>query len=348
MDMTNDSHLFLSRDELEQKGYWQEPHGCYKNSSGQKIVPLVEGRTVHQFDHAFKAYVHGHGRKAIWKELPWTNKQVVTHFYVDQSIAARTPEYNIPRAGYCDITGQTNERTVLAALIPGGYVAGNKVPTLRIDGDKCDSLKASLLWLAIANSFVVDWLMRMRMSITINYFHWHEIPFPRLHPEDPRARELIAASARLSMKDTNNMLGTLLQEWLPIGEVSLSPSYELWTRQYIRAEIDARVAALYNLTVYDYAYILATFPLLDRNQPSLLGDQDMSGKPHSYITRDLALLTYFRYMRMKPPDDLVAFFHEIDVNINSQIGELRNLEERVERAHTMGAIAYIPTGSKFC
>ena len=50
LDMTNDSHLFKSCDELEQQGYRREPCGCYKHASGQEMVPLVEGRMVHQFD----------------------------------------------------------------------------------------------------------------------------------------------------------------------------------------------------------------------------------------------------------------------------------------------------------
>jgi hypothetical protein len=32
-----------------------------------KYVPLYEGRMVHQFDHAAKAYVSGEGRGAKWR-----------------------------------------------------------------------------------------------------------------------------------------------------------------------------------------------------------------------------------------------------------------------------------------
>ena len=32
-------------------------------------VPLYEGRMVHQFDHAAKAYVNGEGRGAKWRDL---------------------------------------------------------------------------------------------------------------------------------------------------------------------------------------------------------------------------------------------------------------------------------------
>lgn len=346
LDMTNDSHLFWSRDELEQQGYQREPCGCYKNPRGQEMVPLVEGRMVHQFDSLCKAYVHGHGRKAIWKELSWNHKQIGTHFYIARDIAAGIAGYNMPRAGYCDITGQTNERTVLAALIAGGCVAGNKVPTLRISGVVADYLEITLLWIAIANSFVVDWLMRMRMSTTINYFHWYQIPFPRILPTDPRAKDLIAASTRLSIKPKQEALIGVPEEWVPSSRAVLDADREVWSRQFIRAELDARIAALYGLSVHDYAYILTTFPLLDRSQPSLPGDYDTHGKPHSYITRDLALLTYFRFIGIPPPENLVAFFDEIGINIDPRTQEVRNLEERVERAHSIGAVAYLPTGSK--
>ena len=186
--------------------------------------------------------------------------------------------------------------------------------------------------------------MRMRMSITINYFHWYEIPFPRLPSSDVRARELIDASARLSMVPLDTAADRM-RGWVPRDKTPLNVNYETWSRQYIRAEIDARVAALYGLSVYDYAYILTTFPLLDRKQPALPGDRSVKGKSHSYITRDLALLTYFRLLEIRPPEDIATFYREININIDSQTGEVRKLEERVERAQSIGAIAYVPTGS---
>ena len=71
--------------------------------------------------------------------------------------------------------------------------------------------------------------------------------------------------------------------------------------------IDAVVAELFELTPSEYAYILSTFPLLDRDQPPLPGDhrvrptnKGIDRRRQSFITRDLALLTYFDYLAGPP------------------------------------------------
>ena len=60
---------------------------------------------------------------------------------------------------------------------------------------------------------------------------------------------------------------------------------------------------MFELTPAEYAYILSTFPLLDRDQPPLPGDhrvrptnKGIDRRRQSFITRDLALLTYFDYL----------------------------------------------------
>ena len=67
-----------------------------------------------------------------------------------------------------------------------------------------------------------------------------------------------------------------------------------WTM--LRAWLDAIVAALFELTPSEYAYILSTFPLLDRDQPPLPHDyrlrptnKGLDRRMQSFITRDLAL-----------------------------------------------------------
>jgi hypothetical protein len=149
-----------------------------------------------------------------------------------------------------------------------------------------------------------------------------------------------------------------------------------WKRAEIRADIDAIVADLYGLTVPEYAYLLTTFPLLDRDQPALPGDlfvtegndasrgkADDRGKtwdetddgvvelvPRSFVTRDLALLRYMDRKHYPIPEDLDAFYR-VEVGFDPRgamsrfrIGEIRDLEKRVLEAKKRGAIAYLPSG----
>ena len=74
---------------------------------GMRYVPLYEGRMVHQFDHAAKAYVGGEGRGAKWRDLSFTEKALTPHFYVD----AQNTDL---RACYCQVTGKpTNDHCSL-------------------------------------------------------------------------------------------------------------------------------------------------------------------------------------------------------------------------------------------
>ena len=142
-------------------------------------------------------------------------------------------------------------------------------------------------------------------------------------------------------------------------------------------KFDAVLATLFELTPAEYAYILSTFPLLDRDQPPLPGDhrirstnKGIDRRRQSFITRDLALLTYFDYLADRldvkpdparvsricpdgvpePPTDIVAFFAEAGVDISgatdravAETGPIRNLRERVRLARELGAVAYVPT-----
>ncbi|HOQ48075.1 MAG TPA: hypothetical protein PK157_22400, partial [Bryobacteraceae bacterium] len=303
---------------------------------GATYVPLYEGRMVHQFDHAAKAYVSGEGRGAKWRDLDFTEKEIIPHFYVDGThitVGAR--------AGFCDVTGQTNERSLLAALIPAGHPAGNKVPTIST------SPECQQVWLSVANSFLVDFLIRQKISTTINFFYLEGLPLFRPKRDSDVFQRLRDLAARL----------VSITPEIQLAEPALDPR----ERARLRAEMDAIVAGLYGLTPAEFAYILTTFPLLDRDQPPLPGDAyvrwNKQGKPklepRSFVTRDTALLAYFRHLGLAPPEDLAAWYRdEVGVDMLDdetcpyRMGPIRNLEARVAEYHRRGAIAYLPSKAK--
>jgi hypothetical protein len=141
--------------------------------------------------------------------------------------------------------------------------------------------------------------------------------------------------------------------------------------------MEAMMSALVEITPSEFAYLLSTFPLLDRNQPPLPGDfrvratsKGLERRMQSFITRDLALLTYFDYLAgqlevkpdpghvsricpdevPEPPTDIVAFFAEAGVDVSgatdravAETGPIRDLRARVALARELGAVAYVPT-----
>jgi len=357
LNMTEDSELFrLASSLIEEDGYRRTGDGYLRGPHGDVYVPLYEGRLVQQFDHIAKAYVSGEGRGARWRELSFNEKDLVPHYFFPLAdFRQRFPSKCRYRAGLCAVTGQTNERTLLTAMIPRDCPCPHPVPTLTTSPD---SSEVHLLWVGIANSFVADWLLRLQVSTGVGYYLLEQTAFPRPSVDAEQSRAVIVRVLGLAcfsshMADLWNEVAQhypddLVVPWRP--ELAAS---RLSERARLRSEIDAIVADLYGLSVEEFAYILTTFPLLDRSQPALPGDlfirQTNRGEriePRSCITRDTALLEYCRHKGVAPPDDIVAFYADIGVDISRRTGPIRNLEERVAEATRLGAIAYVPTPTR--
>jgi hypothetical protein len=135
---------------------------------------------------------------------------------------------DLVRVGFCDVAGQTNERSLMAALIPPGVVCGNKVPTILFPNDPRED--RLLVWTAIANSFVFDWMLRRVLTTTVNYFLLQSVPLPRLAIEGLPWKKLASAARQLRKID------------------NAGNSRETYERMaQLRAEIDAEVAVAYGL-----------------------------------------------------------------------------------------------------
>ena len=223
-------------------------------------LPLVEGRMVHQHRVSAKRYISGRGRRAEWEVQPQFNAPLKSQWLIQYEdlrpgIKARINE---PRAGFCDITGQTNERTVLAALIPAGVVCGNKVPTV----DFSDEIPASV-WVGIANGFTFDWLTRRSVTTTLNFFMLRSLPIPAWDPENP---DFLAIS-----EGAESLAGMEIEG----GEE------DLWEFARIRASVEVSSAKLYGISVKDFDHMMRDFPQVDKAQLPI------PGEAASTITRDI-------------------------------------------------------------
>ena len=238
-------------------------------------LPVIEGRMVQPHRLGCKAYVSGEGRSAKWLTLPPGQSTIQPQFWVrTQALSVVVQErVNRTRVGFCDITGQTNERSMMASLVPPGVACGNKVPTVEFPNDR--SVDRLLLWLAVVNSLPFDWLIRRVVTTTLNYFVLSSIRLPRLEVSSLPAGRLIAISRRLVDLDVNGVA-----------------SFErCWRSARLRAEADALVANAYGCDEDDLQLMLQDFPLLDRGQP-LLPDASKST-----VTADILISTWRRQRR---------------------------------------------------
>lgn len=230
-------------------------------------IAVVEGRMVQQHRFGAKTYVSGTGRRAIWRNNALGSSEIAPQFWIDpKELSAKVRDrIKTVRAGFCDITGQTNERSMMAALVPPGVVCGNKVPTISFPDDS--SSERLLLWTALVNSLPFDWLMRRVVTTTVNYFVLLSLPLPPVGKETLPGRHLISAAAQLRF--LNSKTQTFEDSWVAAE---------------LRARIDTAVLVSYGLDADDMELMLNDFPLLDRGQPPL------PNEAQSTVTRDLLLL----------------------------------------------------------
>jgi hypothetical protein len=277
--------------------------GGFRRTTSSDAIPIIEGRMIHQFRHSAKHYISGTGRRAIWKGVA-QNSPCELHpqfWYPTCEIPdSARKRVGTQRFGFCDITGQTNERTMLASTIPGGVICGNKVPTICFDGEDPEFIGYS--WLAIANSFIFDWLLRRVVTTTVNYFILLDLPLPHLDHSDLTAQRLARAANELSACSHSGNAAS---------RSARRPNHEL------RTEIDLLVLRLYGLGLSSLELVLADFPLIDRSQPTL------KGEAWSTITRDVLL--------WRAGEE----YGEAGKKINA-------LKNRVESAFELGATPYVP------
>ncbi|MCE6949633.1 SAM-dependent methyltransferase [Cereibacter sphaeroides] len=253
IDMTHGRRYFVKRPEK----------GC---------LPVIEGRMVQPHRLGCKSYVSGEGRSAVWYNLPPGQSRVAPQFWLPLRVASAEASRRSRRmrVGFCDITGQTNERSMMAALIPPEVICGNKVPTISFPNDPSDD--RLFLWLAIVNSLPFDWLLRRIVTTTVNYFVLLSLRLPNLDISSLPAQRLICLARKLHELDQSQN----------------SSFANVWRIAELRCEADVLVARAYGCSEDDLRLMLQDFPLLDRCQPAIQGETS------STVTEDVLLSAWLR------------------------------------------------------
>src|SRR5262249_2931798 len=137
--MSNDSGLFRTFEQLDAAS-WQLDGNVFRKGN-ERYLPLYEAKMVHHFDHRFgdwADYPEGAQTSAL-PDVPVERLQ-------DPNYVVR-PRYWVPAAevadrleekwghgwllGWRDITNATNERTVIASIVPRVGI-GNSLPVTPI------------------------------------------------------------------------------------------------------------------------------------------------------------------------------------------------------------------------
>ena len=127
---------------------------------------------------------------------------------------------------------------------------------------------------------------------------------------------------------------TDLRTELKLG--GLTPTLNTWEVGKLRAEIDAKIAIAYGLSLLQFAAVLSTFPNIDRSQPML------PSEPKCFVTRDLAVSAFCEASGCQKPD-VAKLMRAIGSGLRDPSPEFRDLDTRIEAYRQLGAVPYRPT-----
>jgi hypothetical protein len=136
-----------------------------------------------------------------------------------------------------------------------------EAPFFDDDGNRMIDGATQLFLYGVWNSYVLDYMIRMRITTTLNFFYLYQLPVPRLTEKDAAFRPIVERAGRLIC--TTPEFDDLAKEIFG-GRATATTvgATDPAARAKLRAEGDALVAHLYGLTEEEFAYILTTFPLV--------------------------------------------------------------------------------------
>ncbi len=308
--MTNDSHLFRTRAELEeQEGAWPVGGNRFQSAAGE-WVPLYMGRMIHQFDHRAASVLVN----AANLHNPARSGDVTAAMKADPSFLPASQYWLLDQdtlhgvtIGFRDIARSTDNRTLIASMIPN-RAAGNTAPLIILN------LAASnqALLLANLNGIVLDYVARQKAQST--HLNWYIVEQLPIVPLAAYAREFGQKSAAIIVREAVLELSYTAHDLAPfardMGYVDAAgavlPPF-VWDedrRLRLRAKLDALYFCLYGVfdpadptrSRDDIRYIYSTFPIVEREETARWG---------RYRSRDLCL-AWINALMAGQPDAVLA------------------------------------------
>ena len=282
--MTNDSHLFRTREELEEKeGAWSIGGNRFDSPAGEWL-PLYEGKMVQAFNHrAASIVVNPANVHRPAQPAPATvEQQQDPNWSPDPQFWVLASDCGWPVnsgwvLGFKDVTAPTNVRSMIAALIPRAG-AGNTLPVLKLASTA--GAEAALL-LANLNTVVFDFVARQKIQGQhLNWFILEQLPvIPPQRYESvrfgPKTTTEIVREAVLELTYTAHDLAPFARDMGHLneaGEVLPPFPWDADRRLRLRAKLDALFFHLYGVTDRDdIRYIYSTFPIVQREEEKAWG-----------------------------------------------------------------------------
>ncbi len=229
--------------QLKQELNMTQDSDIFQDRPAKGRLPLVEGKMFHQFTYPF-----AEGRY-------WIDERAAR-----ERILGRTEDtgqklvYQTYRYVHRNVASGTNERSMITTVLPPNCFCPHTTITVK----EALQERISLFLVGVLNSFVVDYLLRQRISMHLDAHFIYQLPVPRLTEGDKWFSGIVERAARLIC--TTPEYDDLAKE-VGLGSHKRGAT-EFADRARLRAELDGIVAHLYGLAEDEFAHILKTFPLV--------------------------------------------------------------------------------------
>ena len=302
--MNAQSGNLVDEDTLSTKGTIKDKFNDY-TLNGERYLRIYEGKMIYFYDHRFASTYTVFGSQRAGRSITTSLQEhkdvsfcVNPRNWINENIFRETsgkdplPWY----FSYMDISSSTNERTVVASIIPS--VAPSF--SLRVFS-KIPALKASVIYiLSNFNSYIFDYTARQFVGGLHLSDHITK-QLPVLPPSAytpaltnfivPRVIELTYTAWDLEPFARDVLVEVGVAQWNawfpanPIDEAG-TPQPFVWDEERrfdLRCDLDALYFHLYNISREDVDYIMETFPIVKRK------DEAEHGR---YRTKEVILQKY--------------------------------------------------------
>lgn len=220
--------------------------GLFNTEPGPHRLPLFTGRMFNQFEntteHSGFWIDEVAGRQLLLGKTPDTGQAM---------------DYQSYRWLHRRIARSTDTRTLISTIAPPMVFTEVNSTTLKVIDNGINAVE-QCYWCAVANSFVLDWLLRQSITTTLNMFYLYQLPVPRLPSTDARCISIARRVAKLICTEPVYE-GLATDVGLKGHQDGVVESGE---RAKLRAELDGLVAHLYGLSEEEFSHILKAFPLV--------------------------------------------------------------------------------------
>ncbi|ECR1530898.1 class I SAM-dependent DNA methyltransferase, partial [Campylobacter jejuni] len=259
LDMTNDKDLFIEE-------------------FREGLLPLYEGKMIHQFDANFSQATY-FLEKAKFDERLKSKELYRAKKATGKELNPKLIKYDREffRLGYRKISRDTDERTLIASLLPkncgGADSTYSNIPKQYVLKDDviCMDIvpyERILFVLALFNSLVVDFIIRNMVQINVSKSYLERIPLPQPSDEEIQNNEIYKTLAKNALllqlyNDQNRHFDELKQEFNIKNEEipKTKKAYDI-----LRAKNDLLVKELYGLSNNEFSYMISTFKVLNEKQ----------------------------------------------------------------------------------